>query len=146
MDENDQQEAPPPKRNRGGRPRYQPTERERTQVRVMAGMLGLRQEEICLVLGITKPTLRKYFRRELSIAEHEANTQVAASLFRQATDKEKPNTIAAIFWLKCRAGWRDHDPAQAQGKKEQQAEEAARAAEGKRFAPGSAPPALRVVK
>lgn len=136
-------DQPRKKRGKVGRPAYMPTDRDRTQVRVMAGMLGLRYEEICLVLGITLPTLRKYFRRELELSRHEANAQVAASLFRQATDAKKPSTIAGIFWMKCRAGWRDHDPAA--GKKENQKEEATVAAEGgKKFAPGSAP--LRVVK
>lgn len=108
--------------------------------------MGLTHNEISSVMGITAPTLRRYFRHELDVGQLEANAQVAASLYRQATDKNKPNVVAAIFWLKCRGGWRDHDAA-AGGKKEQQAEEAQRIAEGgQRFAPGSAPPALRVVK
>jgi DNA-binding CsgD family transcriptional regulator len=140
----DEQQGPqPPKRK--GRPRYHPTEKERKQVRTMAG-LGIPQEQIALVIGLSEPTLRKYFRHEIKVGAIEANTQVAASLWRQATHPEKPNAIVGIYWTKARMGWRDHDPAQAQGKKEQQAEEAARAAEGKRFAPGSAPPPLRVVK
>lgn len=111
----------------------------------MAG-LGLTHEGISAVLGITPPTLRKYFRAELDLGQHEANAQVAASLYRQATDRVKPNVVAGIFWMKCRAGWRDHEPTHSSGKKEQQAQEAQRVADGLRFAPGSAPPALRVVK
>lgn len=129
---------------KGGRPRYQPSEHDRRQVRTMTGM-GLTHAEISAVIGITAPTLRRYFRHELDVGQIEANAQVAASLYRQATDKAKPNVVAAIFWLKCRAQWRDHDAAVANGKKEQQAEEAQRIADGPRFAPGSAP-ALRVVK
>jgi hypothetical protein len=129
---------------RGGRPRFAPTENDRRQVRTLTGM-GLTHAEISAVIGITAPTLRRYFRHELDVGQIEANAQVAASLYRQATDKAKPNVVAAIFWLKCRGGWRDHDVA-AGGKKEQQAEEAQRVADGRRFAPGSAPPALRVVK
>ena len=138
-------ETDKPQRKRGGRRRFEPTDKERKQVRMMAG-LGIPHVDIAAVIGITAPTLRKAFRNELDVGEIEANTQVAASLFRQATDQTKPNTIAAIFWLKCRAGWRDHDPAQALGKKEQQAIEAERVASDKRFAPGTAPPALRIVK
>lgn len=131
---------------RPGRRRYKPTPKERAQVKTMAG-LGLTHEGISAVLGITPPTLRKYFRAELDIGQHEANAQVAASLYRQATDRVRPNVVAAIFWMKCRAGWRDHESAHGGGgKKEQQAEEARRVADGQRFAPGSAPPALRVVK
>lgn len=135
--------APPSRR---GRRRYAPTLKERAQVKTMAG-LGLTHEGISAVLGITPPTLRKYFRDELNVGQHEANAQVAASLYKQATHPTKPNTIATIFWLKCRAGWRDHDSqVGAQGKKEQQLEAATSVAEGPRFAPGAAPPALRVVK
>ena len=136
-------DEPGKKRGKLGRPAYVPTDKERAQVRVMAGMLGLRHEDICRVLDITPPTLRKYFKHELHVALHEANSQVALSLFKQATDPKKPSTIAGIFWMKCRAGWRDHDPAA--GKKENQKEEAHVAAEsGKKFAAGTAP--LRVVK
>lgn len=112
----------------------------------MAG-LGLTHEAISAVLGITPPTLRKYFRRELDVGTHEANAQVAASLFRQATHPTKPNTIATIFWLKCRAGWRDHETViGAPGKKQLQQDQATTVAEGPRFAPGSAPPSLKIVK
>lgn len=112
----------------------------------MAG-LGLTHEGICAVLGITPPTLRKYFRQELNVGQHEANAQVAASLFRQATHPVKPNVVATIFWLKCRAGWRDHEMAMGPpGKKQQQQDQATNVAEGPRFAPGSAPPSLKIVR
>jgi hypothetical protein len=141
-DDSDTQSIP----RRGGRPRFSPTAKERAQVKTLSG-LGITHDGISTVLGITPPTLRKYFRHELNVGEHEANAQVSASLFRQATHPTKPNTIAAIFWLKCRAGWRDHDLASAgTGKKEQQQEQAVSVAEGRRFAPGSAPPALKLVK
>lgn len=131
---------------RGGRRRYSPTPKERAQVKTLAG-LGITHEGISAVIGITPPTLRKYFRHELNVGEHEANAQVAASLFRQATHPIKPNVVAGIFWMKVRAGWRDHDLGNTgTGKKEQQHEQAVSVAEGRRFAPGSAPPALKLVK
>jgi hypothetical protein len=131
---------------RGGRRRYSPTPKERAQVKTMAG-LGVTHDGICAVIGITAPTLRKYFRHELDTGQHEANAQVAASLFRQATHPVKPNVIAGIFWMKVRAGWRDHDSfITGQGKKEQQQEAATSVAQGQRFSPGAAPPALKLVK
>jgi hypothetical protein len=133
---------------RSGRPRYTPTPKERAQVKTLAG-LGITHEGISAVIGITSPTLRKYFRQELQVGGHEATAQVAASLFRQATHPIKPNVVAGIFWMKCRAGWRDHDVGTADGstgKKGQQYDQAVSVAEGRRFAPGSAPPALKLVK
>lgn len=44
---------------------------------------------------------------ELEAGHVRANAQVAQSLFNQATNEVKPNVTAAIFWLKCRAGWRE---------------------------------------
>jgi hypothetical protein len=131
-------------KGKGGRPRYRPTDHDRRQVRMMAGM-GLTHLEISAVMEISAPTLRRYFRIELDVGPLEANAQVAASLYRQATDKARPNVVAAIFWLKCRAGWRDHDTS-VLGKKEQQVADAREIADGRRFAPGAAPPALKLVK
>jgi RNA polymerase-interacting CarD/CdnL/TRCF family regulator len=61
--------------------------------------------------------MRKYYMSELETGHIEANAQVAQSLFKQATNKEKPNVSAAIFWLKCRAEWRE-DGKEEMGKKE----------------------------
>lgn len=145
MEPMDDTASPRPPR-RLGRKRYSPTPKERAKVKTMAG-LGLTHDAISAVIGITPPTLRKYFRHELDVGQHEANAQVAASLFRQATHPVKPNAIVGIFWMKCRAGWRDHDAsAGTPGKKEIQHEEAVGVAEGRRFAPGAAPPALKLVK
>ena len=39
----------------------------------------------------------------------EANTQVAQTMFRMATSGKSP--ASTMFWLKCRAGWRQNAPA-----------------------------------
>jgi hypothetical protein len=52
-------------------------------------------------------TLRKHFHDELAQGEVKANSRVAQCLFKKATGGD---TIAMIFWLKCRASWRDHPP------------------------------------
>jgi hypothetical protein len=54
--------------------------------------------------GISPKTLRKHFRRELDTGATNANAAVARSLFNLAISG---NVAAAIFWLKCRAGWRE---------------------------------------
>lgn len=108
-----------------GRPRYEPTDKERAQCKALAGM-GVPHTDIAIVLQISTPTLRRHFRTELDAGAIEANAKVAQSLFKQATDLQKPSVVACIFWLKTRAGWsesgaeprtpRDELP----GKKEQQ--------------------------
>jgi hypothetical protein len=72
----------------------------------MAGF-GIVQAEIARTLDIDPKTLRRAFRRELDIGMTDANARVAESLFQMAVRDKVPS--AAIFWLKVRAGWRDHD-------------------------------------
>ena len=65
--------------------------------------------EIAKVLSIDPKTLRKHFAQELEVGHVEANAKVAASLYRRATGEGREAVIAGIFWLKCRAGWREQD-------------------------------------
>ena len=83
--------------------RHEPTEETRTRVESLAAA-GIRNEDIALYLGITRPTLDKYYKEELRIGNIKANAAVAQTLYKQAMDG---NTTAAIFWLKTRAGWRE---------------------------------------
>ena len=126
-----------------GRPRFEPTPKERRQVRKLVG-LGLTHEDISGVIGISEKTLRRHFRKELETGVAIANARVAASLFRQATSKIKPNPTCAIFWMKARAGWRDQDPKEPEIGKKAQTQQAAHKARN-RFKP-SAPPKLEVVR
>lgn len=87
-----------------GRKPYEPTEKDRIQVKMLAAM-GVPDYDIAKVMQLSGPTLRKYFFQELEAGHIEANAQVAQSLYKMATDKEKPNVSAAIFWLKTRARW-----------------------------------------
>jgi len=80
-----------------------PTEETRARVEQFAAA-GIRNEDIALYLGITRPTLDKYYKEELRIGTIKANTVIAQTLYQQAKDG---NTTAAIFWLKTRAGWRE---------------------------------------
>jgi len=65
---------------------------------------GVPQEDIAAFLEIDPKTLRKHFRADLDRGPIEATTKVAQSLFRMAT--EGNDVVAAIFWMKARAGWR----------------------------------------
>jgi hypothetical protein len=109
---------------------YQPTEDDRRKVKTMSG-LGIPDYDIAKVMAVHVDTVRKYFRDELDTGHVEANAKVAQSLFKQATDPSQPKSVsAAIFWLKCRAGWREADNVEQPGKKEQQAILAAHAENG----------------
>lgn len=90
--------------NKMGRPPYEPTEKDRQQVKTLAAM-GVPDYDIAKVMQLSGPTLRKHFFHELESGHIEANAKVAQSLFKMATDSEKPNVSAAIFWLKTRARW-----------------------------------------
>lgn len=115
------------------------TAKNRRMARTLAG-LGIDQGQIGKVIGVSLCTLRKHYRDELDRGMIDANAKVAESLFRQATNPDKPNVAATIFWLKCRCGWKEApDP----GKKET-AVEAARAVAAGEFRPAPAP--LRIVK
>ena len=88
-----------------GRPRFNPTAEQYRMVKSLAAY-GLRQSEIAAMLELrSEKTLRKHFRSELDRGAAEANSQVAQSLYRLATSGK--SAVAAIFWLKCRAGWRE---------------------------------------
>lgn len=91
---------------RGGKQeKYEPTERDRKLVE-LATALGGTQEQIASSLKITRPTLIKYFRKELDEGLFSANLSVGMSLYRKAMAGD--NTCM-LFWLKCRAGWRETD-------------------------------------
>lgn len=114
----------------GGSNRHKPTDAQREVVKALASY-GTPQVDIAAYIGISKPTLEKHYRAELDTAATHATAQVAQSFFKkcvgapavidQATGKVlraevKPDTIAQIFWLKARAGWRDTTAVEHSGK------------------------------
>lgn len=61
-------------------------------------------DQIEKVLDISRPTLKKYFQRELDTGAPEANAQVAKALFNAAV---KDKSVAAMMhWLNSRANWK----------------------------------------
>lgn len=102
----------PPRRGRGRKP-FEPTLEQRKHVETLAG-LGLRQDEIVLLIEnpttgrpIDEKTLRRHFQQELASGPSRLNMQVAQALARRAMGKGAGAVTAAIFWLKCRAGWKE---------------------------------------
>ena len=99
-----------PRQNKGGRPAFEPTDAQRRQVKAMAAY-GVPEFDIAKVIGIAEKTLRKHFWQELETGHIEANAKVAESLFQKAMGNGQGAVTAAIFWLKCRAGWREDSEA-----------------------------------
>ncbi len=95
-----------PPRKGEGRPPYKPTDKDRTEILAMAGY-GMPQEEIALVKGMAKNTLRKYYRDVLTTGSLVATAKVTESLYNNAV--KNGNVTAQIFWLKNRAPdrWQD---------------------------------------
>lgn len=98
-----------------GRLAHAPDETTRRQVEAMAGY-GVPESEIAGVVGIDAKTLRKHYRQELDHAHTKANARVAENLFRKATGDGREAVIAAIFWLKTRAGWKETSVTELAGK------------------------------
>ena len=126
-----------------GRPAFEPTDQQRRQVKTMAGY-GMIPDHIARVIGVSAPTLRRHFESELEDGLATAAVQMTQTLFKQATDPEKPNITAMIFWLKAKAGWRDRDAAVYVKKEDEKTEKAKEATESGFFAVGK--PSLKAVK
>jgi hypothetical protein len=89
-----------------GRPPHEPDVSYRKQVEALAGF-GVPETDIARVIGIDPKTLRKYYRDELDTGHIKANAKVAENLFRKATGEGRESVVAAIFWLKTRARWKE---------------------------------------
>jgi transposase len=98
-----------------GRKAHKPTPENRSQVEALAAF-GIRQEHIAEMIGASLNTLNKYYRRELEFGLSKANAKVANSLFRKAIGEGREAAICAMFWLKTRAGWKETNIHQHEGK------------------------------
>jgi hypothetical protein len=82
---------------------HEPTEHHRNLVRSLAG-IGVPHADIAILVGVTRPTLSKYYREDMEKGMAEANAKVAKTLFERAVSGDLG---AAIFWAKARMGWRE---------------------------------------
>ena len=71
---------------------------------------GIIYSDIARVLGIDPKTMRKYFRDEMDTGAIKATTAMTQNLWNKAMGDGPASVTATIFWLKCRAGWRDVAP------------------------------------
>lgn len=91
------------------RPPHEPSEKDRKTVESMTGY-GVPEDDIARVLGVSRPTLRKWYSHELDTGHIKANSQVAQSLYQKAMGSGQGAVTACIFWLKVRAGWVEPRP------------------------------------
>ena len=98
-----------------GRPSHEPTDKNRAVARALSGY-GIPQDQIAAEIGVSVPTLCKYYREDLDAGLRQANAQVAKSLFKKATGDGSQSVTAAIFWAKCRMGWVDRTGVEITGK------------------------------
>lgn len=92
-----------------GRKPHEPSEKDRRSVESMASY-GIPELDIARVIGISHPTLRKWYLYELQTGHIKANSMIAQSLYKKAMGEGQGSVAACIFWLKCRAGWVEPRP------------------------------------
>jgi hypothetical protein len=92
---------------------HEPSAESRRQVLTMVAF-GIPQEKIAAILAISPPTLRKYYREEIDVADAKAQSMVAKFLFSAATGEALKSGAShadclrsAMFWMKTRAGWKE---------------------------------------
>jgi hypothetical protein len=79
------------------RPSFKATTEQRKTVKSMAAV-GLTHEQIATAIGIRSPkTLRKHFRKELTIGAAEATASVSAAALQMALSGKYPEVTK--FWL-----------------------------------------------
>lgn len=79
-----------------GRPEHAPTAALRRKVSIAAGG-GMTHEDIATALGISRETLRKHYRQELSIEAQKRRMEVLEAVF--TTAKKKGTSAAARTYL-----------------------------------------------
>lgn len=88
-----------------------PTQAQRDLVAQLTAMGATHEQTAKLILHhktsrpIGVKLLERVFRDELDTGTIRANAKVAGALFTAATTRN--DTTAMIFWLKCRAGWKE---------------------------------------
>lgn len=116
-----------------GRPEYAPTKAQRDRVAIAAGG-GMAHEEIALGLGISRTTLLKHFRLELSVGAYEKRLEVLQAMFKSAkggnvaAQKAYVGLTPALSAPPAEAEQAEKTPAK--GKKEQAKEDAVTAQVG----------------
>jgi hypothetical protein len=85
---------------------HQPTDELRHRARMLA-LAGVARDDIAKAMGMDIKTLNRYYGRDIDEAVREANALVADRLLQKALNGD---TTCMLFWLKCKAGWREYAP------------------------------------
>lgn len=93
--------AKDPLSDRAGRPSFKPTADDRRYVAGMFGV-GMSVEQVCKVIGITRPTLHKHFPSEINFGRDLSIAAVKQALYRKATSVKitSASVKAAELFLK----------------------------------------------
>ena len=70
----------------------------------MMKVANLTEDMMAACLGISEPTLRKYFRAELNEGKAKIDAQIANTIVAQAL---AGNTALLCFYAKTRMGWKE---------------------------------------
>ena len=97
-----------PKKRRGGRRKFIPTDEEREKIRALAEA-GVKHSIMCKMVGkwpegLSEKTFRSAFSQELELAPHELT---ARALVKLKAKIEAGDLGAICFWLKSKAGFND---------------------------------------
>lgn len=110
-------------KNKGGRPRHEPTEKDRQIVEILSGY-GIPQEKIAPVIGIDTMTLARRYPDEIRRGAAVVEAKLIGNLLRLASGSDGTALKAIMFSLQSRFGWSMYAPpprdrAGLLGKKEQ---------------------------
>ena len=92
---------------------HEPSEENRKLARALSAY-GIPQEDIARRMGLSRPTLTKYYDDDLASGMMEANAKVGEFLYGAASGAALKQGAsysdcirAAMFWGKTRMGWRE---------------------------------------
>lgn len=87
-----------------------PTDKERNQVYTYA-LYGATDEDISSVMEMSEPTLKKYFRKELTNGRVHMKSKIGQRLYHMAIGNEElgipPSFNALAFVAKTKCGWKE---------------------------------------
>lgn len=95
-----------------GRPQFEPTDEQRKMVKTLAGV-GVPQEQIAAIIGITDDTLRKHFEVETQVGKAMAHSNMAQAIYQKAI---KGSERMMIFFAKTQMKWKETDALEVTGK------------------------------
>lgn len=66
---------------------------------------GITQDRIADAIGVSAPTLRKHYRRDIMVGQAEIDAQAINTLVAAMRGGGKEAVAAAIWWTRSRMGW-----------------------------------------